>query len=277
MPPEADRPDDLLVTPSDLLVTVVTVVLDDAAGLARTAASVLSQERTSLEWLVADGGSTDGTLALIHELAPRIAHWSSRPDAGIYDAMNRGIARAGGDYILFMNAGDRFADRDSLARMVAAARGHDHPAVVCGGALFHYPSGIGLVRPARPVEDCIWHQAPCSHQAMLIRADCLRTTPFETRFRLAADYAFVCRLFVRGERFCRLGAVTAVTEHGGRSRSHRQAWRLWREKLLIQREILGAGPSVLAVSAVRRLATILAETILSLALLGRLRSLLASS
>ena len=270
MPPEADRP-------ADPLVTVVTVVLDDAAGLARTAASVLGQEGARFEWLVVDGGSTDATLALIHELSPRITHWSSRPDAGIYDAMNRGMARAAGDYALFMNAGDRFAEQDSLARLVAAALRHDRPAVVCGGALFRYPSGIGLTRPARPVERCIWHQAPCSHQAMLIRADCLRAMPFETRFRLAADYAFVCRLFAQGERFCRIEAITAVTEHGGRSRSHREAWRLWREKLQIQRRILGAGPLVLATSAVRRLGTILGETILSLALLGRLRSLLASS
>src|SRR3954454_18317001 len=98
-----------------LLLSVITVVLNDAAGFERTARSVIAQRGVRLEWVVVDGGSTDGTITIIKSVEGRITRWISEPDRGVYDAMNKGIAAASGDYLLFMNAGDCFADETSLA------------------------------------------------------------------------------------------------------------------------------------------------------------------
>ena len=244
------------------LVTVVTVVLDDVAGLRQTAMSVLAQRGVAFEWVVIDGGSTDGTVLAIQALAGRIAHWSSQADEGVYDAMNRGVRAATGQYVSFMNAGDRFADTSSLARLAEETATH-RPAMVCGGAISCYPSGIALHRRPRRVATCIRHQAPCSHQAMLTRADLLRAVPFDRRFRIAADYALACRLFVQGERFALTGRTIAVTRQGGTSLSHRQAWRSLCEKWVIQREILGCGRTCSGLSALRRIGATVGEWALS--------------
>lgn len=107
-------------------VSVITVVRNDAAGLARTLASVAAQDYTNRQMVVIDGGSTDGTLETLREHATAINTWISEPDEGIYHAMNKGVALADGEWLLFMNAGDEFAGVDALSSAVAATgRGLD--------------------------------------------------------------------------------------------------------------------------------------------------------
>ncbi len=96
-------------------------MLNDRDGFRSTAESVVGQEAvcgTDWEWIVIDGGSTDGTLDEIRQYAHQIAFWQSEKDKGVYDAQNKGIAHAGGEYLLFMNAGDRFYDRQVLKRVM---------------------------------------------------------------------------------------------------------------------------------------------------------------
>lgn len=100
-------------------VSIITVVRNDALGLARTLASVVKQAHANRQWIVIDGGSTDDTLATLRQHEAAIDTWISEPDAGIYHAMNKGVALADGEWLLFMNAGDEFADADALAAAVA--------------------------------------------------------------------------------------------------------------------------------------------------------------
>jgi glycosyltransferase involved in cell wall biosynthesis len=97
------------------LISVITVNLDDAAGLRATAESMAFQERPPEQWIVVDGGSTDGSIEVIRQFEHLIHHWTSAPDRGVYDAMNQGLRSAQGRYVIFMNAGGRFAAPDSLA------------------------------------------------------------------------------------------------------------------------------------------------------------------
>lgn len=94
--------------PADHLpwVTVITVVLNRAQDLPATIASVRAQTWPHLEYLVVDGGSTDGTLQVLQANEDRIDHWQSAPDRGLYDAMNKGVAQARGEWLLILNAGD---------------------------------------------------------------------------------------------------------------------------------------------------------------------------
>ena len=102
------------------LITVITVVFNNRDGFAGTAASVCEQKDASFEWVVIDGGSTDGTVDLIKAHAEHMAFWVSERDSGIYDAMNKGLANAKGEFCVFMNSGDRFAGSDTLHKVAEA-------------------------------------------------------------------------------------------------------------------------------------------------------------
>ena len=99
------------------LISVVTVVLNDAPGLEATASSLDTQDFADFEWLVKDGGSTDGTAEMLSTLTPKPVWFESEPDGGIYDAMNHAAAHAQGDWLLFLNAGDVLSDASTLKRV----------------------------------------------------------------------------------------------------------------------------------------------------------------
>ena len=98
----------LAVNPS---LSIITINFNNRDGLQKTIESVISQSYTDFEWIVIDGGSTDGSLALIEQYAKHFAYWVSEPDKGIYNAMNKGIKQSLGDYLLFLNSGDRLCDK----------------------------------------------------------------------------------------------------------------------------------------------------------------------
>ena len=95
--------------------SIITVNLNNLEGLKKTYDSVVCQTFTDYEWIVIDGGSTDGSREFIEQHQDKIAHWCSEPDKGIYNAMNKGIMRAQGEYLNFMNSGDCFACKETLA------------------------------------------------------------------------------------------------------------------------------------------------------------------
>ena len=146
------------------LLSVITVNLDDAAGLRATAHSVVAQERPPDEWIVIDGGSRDGSIAVIREFEALIHCWTSAPDRGVYDAMNRGLRRARGCYVLFMNAGDCFAGPGSLGRIATALEASPGVDLLLGGTILALPSGHRVYRPPRTPAH-LRRGPPAYHQA----------------------------------------------------------------------------------------------------------------
>src|SRR5689334_2229074 len=96
------------------ILSVITVVYNNAADIERTLLSVLNQSYKGIEYIVVDGASTDGTLQIIEKYKDRITKLISEKDNGIYDAMNKGLASATGDYVLFMNSADEFYSADTV-------------------------------------------------------------------------------------------------------------------------------------------------------------------
>jgi len=110
------------------LISIITVVRNDAQGLARTLASATTQDHSDREIIVIDGGSTDNTLEILTQYTSNVEQWISEPDEGTYHAMNKGIALATGQWLIFMNAGDEFASPTALS--AAAANLNPHTDIV---------------------------------------------------------------------------------------------------------------------------------------------------
>lgn len=114
------------------LFSIITVTYNAASTLPPTIASVMEQTCDLYEMIVVDGASTDGTLDLLREYTNANLRWISEPDKGIYDAMNKGIAMAEGEYVIFLNAGDRFASAETLQLLADAAMDDDFPGIIYG-------------------------------------------------------------------------------------------------------------------------------------------------
>ncbi len=155
-------------------ISVITVVRNGRAVIAETIESVLSQPCRSLEYIVIDGGSTDGTVEIIRRYADRIAYWISEPDAGIYDAMNKALDRVHGAGHLFLNAGDYFVGPVLTDDLTIPS----HVPVVKKNV-------FGRLGPVRPKD----HRQgmPYCHQGIIFETKGIR---FDTKFRFAADYLY---------------------------------------------------------------------------------------
>jgi glycosyltransferase involved in cell wall biosynthesis len=212
-------------------VSIITVNRDMAPALAITMDSVLGQDYPALDYIVIDGASHDGSRDLIAARDEKLAYWISEPDSSLYDAMNKGVAAARGDWVLFMNAGDRFAASDALSQMFASE--HIEVDILYGDHLRSYP-GFGVERlvPAEAPSVLPWRMF-CSHQSLLMRRELLLDHPFRTDL-LAADYEVLLTAYRKGRRFEYVNCVVALTATGGRSDTQRI--RSLRERMAILRQ-----------------------------------------
>lgn len=178
-------------------ISVVTVCYNAVALIEDTIKSVVSQSYPFVEYIVIDGKSSDGTTEIIRKYDDSISYWISEPDKGIYDAMNKGIEAATGDYIIFMNAGDRFADKDVIAK-ASVQMGNN--TVVSGRWNRCYADG--RVKKASPKDlKAFKVEMPICHQATFIRLPYHKANPFDTSFKLSADYNFFYHAWSNGESF----------------------------------------------------------------------------
>jgi len=197
-------------------VSVITVVYNGAGTLDKTIRSVRAQEGVSLEYIVVDGGSDDGTLDIIAGCRDDITAWVSEPDQGIYDAMNKGVRLAAMDWLVFMNAGDVFRNENIVAKAMKFSSDAD----LIYGSCAYDVEGITQGMSAKPIED-IWKGMPFSHQALFVRRDLLLRHPFDINLKIAADYEFIAAMYKDGRRFVDCGELIAVMDATGVSRERR--------------------------------------------------------
>ncbi len=177
-------------------ISVVTVVLNDPNGFRRTRTSILSQSSTNWEWIVVDGGSKDETPMLIEEAQDSIKWWVSERDGGIYEGMNKGLLHCNGEFVVFMNAGDIFADLrvlDDIDRVLTANKSAD---VLLGGTL----QDFGVLVTYRPPKTMSWikHGLPAFHQSTVYRCELFQEHAYDLSYRLLADYEWLAKQATRG-------------------------------------------------------------------------------
>lgn len=173
------------------LISVVTVCYNAVNEIEKTMLSVLNQTYDNIEYIVIDGGSKDGSVDVIKKYADRIAYWVSEPDRGIYDAMNKGILVAKGEWINFMNAGDRFENRGVLEQFSECNL--THLKAVYGNTKFVTKQGVGY-RTAKDVH-YISKDMPTSHQSFFIRTEIAKEFRFDLKYKYAADYHMIYAIY----------------------------------------------------------------------------------
>ena len=207
------------MTADDLpLVSIVTVVRNDPVGLEKTIDSVISQDYRRIEYVVVDGASTDGTLEVLKRRQASVNAWISEPDGGIYQAMNKGVSLASGEYVCFMNAGDTFANSDTVSRMF-----HPYPEVeLLWGDCIVEKQRSEEYDCARNVVPRLHRQMTVSHQSLFTRRAILLKRPYDESFRIAADYDFLCERLLAGAPWeYRPIPVSRINDTGASARIYR--------------------------------------------------------
>lgn len=169
--------------------SIITINYNDAAGLRKTIESVLAQTSRDIEYLVIDGGSTDGSGAVIEEYQDRIHYWISEPDRGIYHAMNKGIAQATGTYCQFLNSGDWLVASDTTQRMLSALNGS---AIAYGNLIKHWPDGRTHRNEAAEADSLFtYYSGTLNHASAYIRRDLFaKYGSYDESLKIVADWKF---------------------------------------------------------------------------------------
>lgn len=202
-------------------ITIVTVCYNAAEHIERCLSSVAEQTYPEIEHIIVDGASTDETLAIVRRF-PHVAQLISEPDEGIYSAMNKGIERATGDYLLFLNADDGLPQPSSLADAVQEM-GRNPGGDVYYGSLEVHPANGGdpvVFRPPPPSEAPMLMVCGClPHQATFARPSVFsRTGHFDEQYAYHADYDWFLKILANPEIDVRaISTIVAVFREGGAS------------------------------------------------------------
>lgn len=220
--------------------SVIIATRNAAATLERCLGSIVAQAFADWEIVLADGGSTDATLDIVRAHQAHLAHWHSRPDAGIYDAWNQALGHARGEYVCFLGADDALHDADVL-QQVFARIGSGHYDLVTGRGVLVDAGGRPIESFGRPWDyRKVGRRMTICHPGALHRRDLFaRFGPFDTSYRISADYDFLLRL-PADLRTLHVDAPLVDVCDGGISRDRR--WAMLRERFRAQANCPRVGP-----------------------------------
>lgn len=233
-------------TPKNPLISVVTVCLNAEDHVARAIESVLGQTYHNIEYIVVDGASADGTLAVVRKYEPAFEgrlRWISEPDEGLYDAMNKGVALATGDLIGILNADDYY-ELDALERVAEVARHHPSAGIVYGDDRTIAADGNTEVRPTPEfvtLDAMRWGHIVHHHAAFVAAWVYRAVGTYDTRHHITADYDFFLRCIETGVPFARAEGV--LTNFSLLGVSYQSAWHTNREATRVRIDH-GAQPAI---------------------------------
>lgn len=226
------------------LFSVITITYNAAATLPPTLRSVESQTFTNYEYIVVDGASKDNTVALV-EASPLHTRLISEPDKGLYDAMNKGLKMAEGEYLIFLNAGDAFHSPDTL-QQVADAIGNNRPGVVYGEtAIVDADRNFLMMRRLKAPEKLTWRSFKngmlVCHQAFIARRDIAPMYDLQYRYSADVDWCIRCMKQTNQLLNTHLTLIDYLNE-GETTRHHRASLK---ERFAVMCRHYGTIPTVL--------------------------------
>jgi glycosyltransferase involved in cell wall biosynthesis len=170
------------------LISVITINLNNLKGLQKTVESVLLQDYQNIEYLIIDGGSKDGSVEYLKSNEKRVDYWVSENDQGIYDAMNKGILKSTGDYILFLNSGDYFFTSDSLRILIEQSKNED---IIYGNMILETMDNREVKKYPSVLSIKYFQYDTIPHPCTLIRRELFFKYGFySTKYKIISDWAF---------------------------------------------------------------------------------------
>lgn len=194
------------------LISIITVVFNGEKFLEETIQSVINQTYDNVEYIIIDGGSSDGTVDIIKKYEDKIDYWVSEKDKGIYDAMNKGIDAASGEWINFMNGGDGF-HADDVLNKIFSQNELKNIDVVYGNHNVIYPHKTRIAKAGK-IED-IWKGSQFCHQSAFVSADAHKANKFNLSNRIGADFEFFYTLHKKKMSFKHIDIIVANYSAGG--------------------------------------------------------------
>jgi glycosyltransferase involved in cell wall biosynthesis len=204
--------------------SVITIVYNNVRDIERTIRSVVNQTYANIEYVIVDGLSNDGTLQVIEKYKDRITKIVSEKDEGIYDAMNKGLSLATGDYVIFMNSGDEFYDSETVAAVFVSG---DNADIYYGETEMIADDGSSLGQrrhkaPAKFTWRGFKYGMSISHQAIYIRRSLAE--PYDRRYQLSSDIDWIIRAAKKAKKIVNVNRYVAKYLVGGMSKKkHRQS------------------------------------------------------
>lgn len=183
---------------SNVKISIITVVFNSIDKIEATILSVINQTYSNIEYIIIDGGSTDGTIEIIKKYSNKISFWISKPDKGVYDAMNKGIDTATGEWINFMNAGDSFYNNNVIHDIFHS--GMDKSTTVIYGDTLNIFSFGNFLFKAKLLSE-IERGMPFCHQSTFVKREVLANYHFDRSFKISADYNLFYNLYKKEYTF----------------------------------------------------------------------------
>ena len=186
--------------------TIITINRNNVTGLEKTMQSVLAQACKAFDYVVVDGASADNSVEVIHRYSEQFGDrlkWLSESDKGIYNAMNKGIRMASGDYVQFLNSGDCLTADDVVVRMLDALKSNDNPSILYGNMLKDMPNGAILRDRCFAGQDITFlgfYTGTLNHSPAYIRRDLFdKYGPYDESLRIVSDWKWYLKAIVLGE------------------------------------------------------------------------------
>ncbi len=225
------------------IVSIITITYNAVETLERTIESVEAQDYRAIEYIVVDGGSTDGTMQVVGRHATTVGRCISEPDDGLYYAMNKGLKLATGEYVWFLNAGDELNSPDTVSRVMASATGAD---VYYGDTVITAMDGsvIGKRRLAPPevlTAESFRDGMLVCHQAFIARRSLC--PQYDTRYKYSADYDWCVKILKSARKIVNTHETLVRFLDGGVTSSH--IVEGLKERFAIMRQHFGTAGTVM--------------------------------
>jgi glycosyltransferase involved in cell wall biosynthesis len=208
-----------------LTLTLITINLNNLSGLKKTVASVIGQTLNIVEYIIIDGGSTDGSVDFLGEIQNPNVQWISEPDTGVYHAMNKGIQKASSDFVLFLNSGDILAHTAVLADIQTFFEnskvngqtiyyGYMRRGTPEDYSVVDVPSALPI---AYLIENSLPHPATLIPRYLFQKFGC-----YDESYRIVSDWKFFMKCYFGRVAFCKLPVVVSYFDTDGLSSNHTQ-------------------------------------------------------
>lgn len=207
--------------------SVITINYNNCDGLRKTIESVVRQTYKDIEYIIIDGGSTDGSVDVIKEFEDKINYWVSESDNGCYHAMNKGTEIASGDYVIFMNSGDCFYSDNVIAEFAKLNPTED---VLCGDMYL----SLGCVNtPPKELTFRYFYEGNLPHQACFIKTSLQKLHPYNEKLKIVSDWEFFLKILVLNNgSYRKINQIISYFDFGGISSTNQELHAKEREIIM---------------------------------------------